>query len=48
VNLLGDNVDTIKKNRYYNGYSKKVGLDVNGEKTKNMFAVLSPECEAES
>jgi hypothetical protein len=35
VNLLGDNVDTAKKNREpLIGGSKDVGLEVNAEKTK--------------
>jgi hypothetical protein len=35
VNLLGDNIDTIKKNQdFFNDDSKEVGLDVNAEKSK--------------
>jgi hypothetical protein len=35
VNLLGDNIDTIKKNtKTLTGASKEVGLGVNSEKTK--------------
>jgi hypothetical protein len=35
VNLLGDNIDTIKKNtEAVIGASKEVGLKVNAEKTK--------------
>jgi hypothetical protein len=37
VNLLGDNIDTIKKNtEIVIDASKKVGLEVNAEKTKYM------------
>jgi hypothetical protein len=40
VNLLGDNIDTIKKNtEALIGYSKEVGLEVNAEKTK--YTLLS-------
>jgi hypothetical protein len=50
VNLLGDNVDTIKKEtQTLIDASKKVGLEVNTEKTKYTYvAVSSPECRAES
>jgi hypothetical protein len=35
VNLLGDNIDTTKKNiEILIGASKEVGLEVNTEKTK--------------
>jgi hypothetical protein len=35
VNLLGDNIDTIKRNtQTLIGASKEVGLEVNTEKTK--------------
>jgi hypothetical protein len=38
VNLLGDNVDTIKKNtQTLTDASKKVGLEINVEKTKYML-----------
>jgi hypothetical protein len=38
VNLLGDNIDTIKKNtRTLTHVSKKVGLEINIEKTKYML-----------
>jgi hypothetical protein len=38
VNLLGDNIDTIKKNtETLTDASKKDGLEVNAEKTKYML-----------
>jgi phosphoglycerate-specific signal transduction histidine kinase len=38
VNLLGDNIDTIKKNtKTLIDASTEVGLEVNGEKTKYML-----------
>jgi hypothetical protein len=38
VNLLGENIDTIKKNRENLIHAnKEVGLEINGEKTKYMF-----------
>jgi hypothetical protein len=38
VNLLGDNIDTIKKNTETRiGASKEVGVEVNAEKTKYML-----------
>jgi hypothetical protein len=37
VNLLEDNIDTIKKNKNFNDNSKKVGLEVNAVKTKYML-----------
>jgi hypothetical protein len=36
VNLLGDNINTIKRNRNFYA-SKEVGLEVNTEKTKYML-----------
>jgi hypothetical protein len=46
VNLLGDNIDTTKKNtQILVDASKEVGLEVNTEKC---VAVLSPECRAKS
>jgi hypothetical protein len=39
VNLLGDNMDTIKKNmETLTHTSKEVGLEVNTEKTKNILS----------
>jgi hypothetical protein len=41
--------DTIKKNtETLIDTNKEVGLEVNAEKTKYMFAVSSPECKAKS
>jgi hypothetical protein len=38
VNLLGDNIDTIKKNtESFIDASKEIGLEINVEKTKYMF-----------
>jgi hypothetical protein len=38
VNLLGDNIDTIKKNtETLIDASKNIGLEANAEKTKYMF-----------
>jgi hypothetical protein len=38
VNLLGDNIDTVKKNtETLTSASKEVGLEVNAEKTKYML-----------
>jgi hypothetical protein len=46
VELLGDNIDTIKKNTET---FIEVGLKVNAEKTKYVYvAVSSPECRAKS
>jgi uncharacterized protein YdcH (DUF465 family) len=48
VNLLDDNIDTIKKNtQTLIDASKEVGLDVNIEKTKYKL-LSSPECRAKS
>jgi hypothetical protein len=42
VNLLGDNIDTIKKNKEaLIDANKEVGLEVNGEKTKYSYMLLS-------
>jgi hypothetical protein len=47
MNLLGDNIDTIKKNtKTLIDASKEVSLKVNTEKTKYL-SVLSPECREE-
>jgi hypothetical protein len=44
VNLLGDNIDTIKKNmETLIDASKEVGLEVNTEETKYVL-LSSPEC----
>jgi hypothetical protein len=41
VSLLGDNIDTIKKNMETSiGASKEVGLEINIEKTKYMLLSL--------
>jgi hypothetical protein len=46
VNLLGDNIDTIKKNaQILIDASKEVGLEVNTEKT--MYMLLSRHQKAE-
>jgi hypothetical protein len=37
VNIVGENVDTIKKTEALLDASKKVGLEVNREKTKYML-----------
>jgi hypothetical protein len=50
VNLLGDNIDTVKKNtQTLIDVSKETGLEVKAEKTKYVYvAVSSPECRAKS
>jgi hypothetical protein len=51
VNLLGDNIDTIKENtETLTDNSKENGLEVNPEKTKytTYVALLSPECKEKS
>jgi hypothetical protein len=51
VNILEDNIDTIKKNtKTLTDTSKEVGLEVNAEKTKHTryVAVASPERRAKS
>jgi hypothetical protein len=46
-NLLGDSLNTIKKNtETIFEASKEPGLEVNAEKIKYMFSVSSPECRA--
>jgi hypothetical protein len=45
VNLLGDNIDTIKKNtETLIDASEEVGLEINVEKSKYMLPSQSPEC----
>jgi hypothetical protein len=48
VNLLGDNMGIIKKTHIVTSIdnSKEVGPEVDAE--KSIFAVLSPECRANS
>jgi hypothetical protein len=49
VNLLGDNIETTKKNtESLTNASIAVGLEVNAEKTKYIKSVSSPECRAKS
>jgi hypothetical protein len=48
VNLLGDNIDTIKKNtETLIDSTKEVGLEINVEK-KEYVAISSPECRSKS
>jgi hypothetical protein len=48
VNLLEDNIDTVKKNTgTLINASKEVGLEINVEKTKyTHVAIPSPECRS--
>jgi hypothetical protein len=50
ANLLGDSIDTIKKNtQSLIDAGKEVDLEVNAEKSMYMYvAVSSPECRAKS
>jgi hypothetical protein len=49
VNLLGDNIVTIKKNtETLIDASKEVGLEINVVKTKLSVPVSSPECRSKS
>jgi hypothetical protein len=49
LNLLDDNIDTIKKStETLTDASKEVGLEINVEKTKYYVAVSSPECRSKS
>jgi hypothetical protein len=49
VNLLEDNIDTIKKNTETSiDSSKEVGLEINVEKTKYILVYMSPECRSKS
>jgi hypothetical protein len=49
VNLLGDIIDTIKKDtETLIDAGSEVGLEVNTEKIHVYFAVSSPECRAKS
>jgi hypothetical protein len=42
VNLLGDNIDTIKKNtETLTDACKEVGLEINAEKTKYLFCLVT-------
>jgi hypothetical protein len=42
VNLLGDNIDTVKKNtQTLTDASKEVGLEVNAERTNCKYMLLS-------
>jgi hypothetical protein len=49
VHLLGDNIDTIKKNtETLIDASKEVGLEIHIEKTLSIVDILSPECSSKS
>jgi hypothetical protein len=49
VNLLGGNIDTIKKNmETLIDASKEVGIEINVEKTKYLVSISSPECRSKS
>jgi hypothetical protein len=44
INLLGDNINTINKNKALIGANKEVGLEVNTEKPK--YTLMSPHQNA--
>jgi hypothetical protein len=47
VNLLGDNIGTVKKNtQTVIDANKEVGLEINTEKTKYLYMLLSPHQNA--
>jgi hypothetical protein len=49
VNLLGDNIDTIKKNtETLIDANKMVGLEINVRENQVYVAILSPECRSKS
>jgi hypothetical protein len=49
VNMLGENINTIKKNKKsLLEASKEVGLKVNTEKTKYIVIISSPKCMTKS
>jgi hypothetical protein len=50
VNLLGDNIDTIKKNIEASiDASKEIGVEINVEKTNYVYvAISSTECRSKS
>jgi hypothetical protein len=49
VNILGDDIDTIKKNtQTLIDASKEIGLEINTEKNKYIYVVSSPKCRAKS
>jgi hypothetical protein len=49
VNLLGDNIDTIKKKtETLIDASKEVGLEINVEENQVYVAISSPECRSKS